>query len=134
MNTDKNNLVPPKKVRICNFTQTAVNDFLTEIAESNISERLDISTDKDPNDNYEIIDNVIRNAKERHLPYKYVKFNKYKHKNSKWITKGIMKSIKVEECKSHVLIRTLSYFSKWKKISIQNYTFLESLLYQESTI
>ena len=23
--------------------------------------------------------------------------------------------IKVEECKSHVLIRTLSYFSKWKR-------------------
>ena len=39
--------------------------------------------------------------------------------------------IKVEECKSHILIRTLSYFSK---ISIQNYTFIESLLYQESTI
>ena len=38
MNTDKNNTVPPKKVRICNFMQAAVNDFLTEIAESNISE------------------------------------------------------------------------------------------------
>ena len=24
-------------------------------------------------------------------------------------------SFKVEECKSHVLIRTLSYFSKWKR-------------------
>ena len=23
--------------------------------------------------------------------------------------------VKVEECKSHVLIRTLSYFSKWKR-------------------
>ena len=27
---------------------------------------------------------------------------------------GNVRSVKVEECKSHVLIRTLSYFSKWK--------------------
>ena len=44
------------------------------------------------------------------------------------------RAVKVEECKSHVLIRTLSYFSNVEKISIQNYTFLESLLYKESTI
>ncbi len=27
------------------------------------------------------------------MPEKVVKFNKYKHKNSKWISKGIIKSI-----------------------------------------
>ena len=32
--------------------------------------------------------------KEKHLPYKFVKFDKYRHKNSKWITHGVIKSIK----------------------------------------
>ena len=32
--------------------------------------------------------------KEKHLPYKFVKFNKYRHKDSKWMTHGVIKSIK----------------------------------------
>ena len=32
--------------------------------------------------------------KSKHLPYRYVKFDKYRHKGNKWITHGIIKSIK----------------------------------------
>ncbi len=31
--------------------------------------------------------------KKKHIPTKKVKFNKYKHKHSKWMTYGIIKSI-----------------------------------------
>ena len=47
----------------------------------------------DPTKNLNILNNVISQAKNKHLPYRKVKFNKHKHKNSKWITKGIVRSI-----------------------------------------
>jgi hypothetical protein len=37
--------------------------------------------------------NIIENAKNKHMPSKTVKFNKHKHKKTKWITKGIIKSV-----------------------------------------
>ena len=34
---------------------------------------------------------------DKSMPKEKLKFNKYKHKNSPWITKGIMKSIKYKD-------------------------------------
>ena len=36
---------------------------------------------------------LIQDAKNLHFPKKTVKFNKKKHKKSKWMTYGILKSI-----------------------------------------
>ena len=35
----------------------------------------------DPNKNYNILHNYLTQMKEKHIPYKFVKFNRYKHKN-----------------------------------------------------
>ena len=45
-------------------------------------------------------------AKYNHLPYRRVKFNKHKHKNSNWITKGIVRSIKYRDKLNLQLKRT----------------------------
>ena len=50
-----------------------------------------------PNINYDILQDQLTTMKDKHLPYKLVKSNKYKHKNSKWITQGIIKSIKYKD-------------------------------------
>ena len=43
-------------------------------------------------------------------------FNIHIAKTSKKTSyRNYVNKLKVEECKSHVLIRTLSYFSKWKR-------------------
>ncbi len=47
----------------------------------------------DSNINYNILHEVIQNANHKHLPSNIVKYNKYKHKRSNWITHGIIKSI-----------------------------------------
>ena len=39
---------------------------------------------------------IIQEVKNKHLPTKKIKFNKYKHKKNKWITRGILKSIKTK--------------------------------------
>ena len=51
----------------------------------------------DPNSNYNILMDLLENANVKHMPYKLVTFNKYKHKNSLWITNGILKSIKYRD-------------------------------------
>ncbi len=52
---------------------------------------------QDPNINYNIMHDVIQYAKTTHTPQKKVKFNKCKHKKSKWITHGMIKSIQTRD-------------------------------------
>ena len=47
--------------------------------------------------NLEMINDEILRAKNKHMPCKLVKFNKYKHKKSAWITLGLLKSIRYRD-------------------------------------
>jgi hypothetical protein len=47
----------------------------------------------DPNLNYNVLYEIIQQAKTKHIPVRMVKFSRYKHKMSPWITKGILRSI-----------------------------------------
>ena len=47
----------------------------------------------DPNLNYNLLDDLLNASMNKHIPMKLVKYNKYKHKKSKWITNGILHSI-----------------------------------------
>ena len=44
-----------------------------------------------------MLHDVIKLAKDKHIPYKTVKFNKYKHTKSTWITLAILKSIRYRD-------------------------------------
>ena len=68
---------------------------------------LDTNLDTDPNNNYNILVDNISNIKNKHFPQQYVKFNKHKHKNKKWITFGIIKSIKKRDA-MHLKLKQLS--------------------------
>ena len=59
----------------------------------------------DPNTNYGKLEGIIKNAHEKCFPVKTVKFNKYKHRVSPWITPDILKSIKFRD----------DLYVKWKK-------------------
>ncbi len=49
------------------------------------------------NVNYNKLNDLIDNIKNKHLPTKMVRFNKYKHKKFKWITGGLITSIKYRD-------------------------------------
>ena len=85
---------PPKFVTIEQNDDASVNAFITEIESANILDKLDKSILYDPNKTYATIEKIIQDAKNRHMPTKTVKFNKYKHKMSNWITQGILNSIR----------------------------------------
>ena len=84
---------PSKSVKIQTWNAECIHHFQTELNNANIYELLDTTLTADPTKNLNILNNVISQAKNKHLPYRRVKFNKHKHKNSKWITKGIVRSI-----------------------------------------
>ena len=53
--------------------------------------------DSIPNINYNIIHYVIEKIRKTHMTSKLVKYNKYKHKKSKWITSGLLRSIRFRD-------------------------------------
>ena len=71
-----------------------MNNFCEEIINSPALNGNNQEEIRNPNDNYEILEKVIKDAKSKHLSCKSRKYNKYKHKNSKWITRGILISLK----------------------------------------
>ena len=58
-----------------------------------------------PQDNYKVFASLIKFAKEKHLPFKIVKYNKRKHMKSKWMTEGILKSINTKDKLYKILIQ-----------------------------
>ena len=87
----------PKFIDIeCN-DQRSMQAFLSELEDMDIYDKLEQSVDSNPHDNYDRFITLINDAKEKHLPKKTVKFNKKKHKKSKWMTYGILKSINTKD-------------------------------------
>ena len=87
----------PKYVRINVSSEAAIDSFVADVNDANVYELLDNNLIADPNENYTIIENIIKDSKNKHLPSKLVRFNKYKHKLSPWITNGILTSIRFRD-------------------------------------
>ena len=82
-----------KYVRSRAINETAINNFRQELTEIDISSLLNANLLTDPNIDYAKFEKIITKSYDNHFPEKCTKFNKYKHKLSKWITSGILKSI-----------------------------------------
>jgi hypothetical protein len=88
------NKLMPKYVKVTKQSDEAHRSFYEELLLQNIQQKLNVSPTADPNININIIANELKTAKEKHLPTKLVKFNKYRHKKNNWMTYGILKSMK----------------------------------------
>lgn len=103
-----NALRPEKKKFI--FIKTKPNNLNEIIREElrNINLMSCINTDPlcNPNITYDKIESIITNIIDKHTVLKKVRDNKYKHRRSDWITRGIMKSIKFRDKLYHKLKRS----------------------------
>ena len=88
---------PPKLVKKRIYSDKAIQDMLTDMTECDISREMNNDLSSDPNLNYDILHDHITKMKNKHLPFKFEKFHKHKHKNSKWISFGIIRSIKTKD-------------------------------------
>ena len=71
--------------------------LLADLTGSNIMSELNPDPFSNPNENYDKFHDHLTKLKDKHLPYKFIKFNKYKHKGSNWITRGVLNSIKYRD-------------------------------------
>ena len=79
------------------INDTAINNFRDVLPEIDISSLLNANFATNPNTDYEKFENLITKTYDKHFPEKRVKFNKYKHKRSKWITSRILKWIEFRD-------------------------------------
>ena len=79
---------------------------MDELIQLYIYESLDTNIQNDNNQNYGIFEKLLLCAKSKHLTTKMIKLCKYKHKQSKWITNGILKSINTKDKLYKALIKT----------------------------
>ena len=96
---------PPKYIKIRESGEKAMEAFRTEIKTSIENSNFDMDSLSDPNINYSKLESIITSASKNCFPEKEVKFNKYKHKISPWVTKGILNLIKFRD----------NLYVKWKK-------------------
>ena len=59
--------------------------------------KLNLNSDDDPNTNYNILESTLVTAIKKHTVIKQIKFNKFKHKKTPWITEGLLKSFKFRD-------------------------------------
>ena len=88
---------PPRLVKKRLNSSKAIQDMLTDMTECDIRSKMNNDLSSDPNLNYDILHDHLTIMKDKHLPYKFEKFNKHKHKNNKWISFGIIRSIKTRD-------------------------------------
>ena len=84
----------------------SLNNFATELRNMNMTDSLNNNVNANPSKNYDTFIKLLQDAKDKHLPVRKIKFNKYKHKKNKWITRGILKSIKTKNKLYKVLRQT----------------------------
>ena len=73
------NIIPHKYITINKQTPIAIQNFKEELSSSNIMELLDVNLESNPNNNYDVLHDLICALKQKHFPNKKIKFNKYKH-------------------------------------------------------
>ena len=83
----------PKFVEIEKTDANLLENLIPELNDMNIYDQLLKPIDSSLHENYDIFMKLIQDAKNLHFPKKTVKFNKKKHKKSKWMTYGILNSI-----------------------------------------
>ena len=113
----------PDRIKVYVNTSKANNDFKAEIFQTCSIEKFDNKPDCDPNINYNILHDAITSALDKHLPARYVRYNKYKHKRESWMTNGIMNSIKFRD-KLYIKLRSTDVNSEQHnkyKVNLQTY-------------
>ena len=96
----------PKFINIKKTDPLSVENFINELREDNIYDRMQQPLDTNLNDNYEIFITHFQLAKYKHLPMKNVRYQKRKHKKSKRTTTGILNSINTKDGLYKTLLKT----------------------------
>ena len=113
----------PKYIKKRVNDKLAYVSLLTDICQSDIVNDMITDPYTDPNINYEILENHVTRLKNKHLPLKTVKFNKHKPRGSKWISQGVIRSIKYRDKLYRELKKTDRSSRDYPELQIQLKTY-----------
>ena len=106
-----------KYIDIESNTNEKLDNFLIELHNIDLTIKLNQNPFSNPSKNYDTFINILTNIKQRVLPKTRVKFNKKKHKKSRWMSRGILNSINSKDKlykKTGKNISQFSYLCKFK--------------------
>ena len=121
------------KVRQPKFITTTIShpdslqNLNTQLRSIHFEQVLSDNLYSNPNNNYNVLQNIITSCLNKHFPVTTVRFNKYKHKHSTWITNGIIRSIKFKD-KLYKLTKTTSTNSHLYNVYKQNLRVYKNIL------
>ena len=90
-----------------------------DLKKSKILDTLNNDANFDPNENYSTFIKTIMDLKDKHIPKKWVKFNKKKHTKNEWATSALLKSINVKN-KMYKKLQQTSIHDEYFKTAKQN--------------
>lgn len=119
----KTSRVETKLIRTYAYTTEAMSKFKNDIKTSCNIGKFSQDYTQDPNNNYKILNDLIQHSLDKHLSSNWVRCDKYKHKKCRWITSGIMRSIRFRDKLYNKLRSTpvLSENYNKYKINLQTY-------------
>ena len=113
----------PKCIETRHYGEQNILKLRETIHAESICDKLDLSDNADPNNNYEILENTITDAMSKHIPIKTVRYNKHKHQKSVWITKGLTKSMHSRDKLYMKLMKMNQYCAEYNIIKTNLRTF-----------
>ena len=82
-----------KHIKLSSSNPLSLQNFKLDLRKELSSEKLNKILTINSNLSYNNLNVILQKLMTEHFPVKNMKFNKYKHRKSKWVTKGILKSI-----------------------------------------
>lgn len=95
-NSVQNNTAP-KVITITQNDPLSTQKFIDELKNNAKILNMNQNPDQDPNINYNILSDIIQEAKNKYMPTKQVRYNKYKHKKCNWMTMDIIHLIEKKD-------------------------------------
>ena len=85
---------PPKTISCQPSDARSINAFLSAVNEINFSEHISYDINASANHGFDVFKGLLDECVNKFIPYRTVKFKRYKHKIRPWITSGILVSLK----------------------------------------
>ena len=117
----------PKFVEVEKVNSSSIKKSVEELENLNIYDDLNKSVDSSPHLNYDTFINLVQYAKNKHIPRKQVKYQKKKHKKSKWMTTGILNSINTKDRMYKLLLKTDPLTDRYMTLKARFKTYRETL-------
>ena len=119
-----------KRIEVEKLANETIYNFIKEVENSDVYNKLDKHMSADPNSNFNILSKILNTSKIKHMPKLVKKFNKRKHMKEKWMTNDLLKLV-VKKNDRYVKWNTTPMAHPDFELRKQNFKTCKNILSQE---